>query len=155
MIPVLVLQIFLFPVVAGNLMNVWVNSRRTLALQEAASNMGSTIQQMYFALDHPTVPAATTTDQLGLPPFIDGYFYTANATLQPSGSTTNSSQVLRITLTLIATPTKATSQVTLGWDAQWDTTTIFVSNSMNPSVYAQKIINGNAIATVKLGFGGH
>jgi hypothetical protein len=149
MIPILILQIFLFPVVAGYLMNVWVNSRRTLALQEAASNMGSTIQQMYFALAHPTVPAGTTSTQLGLPQFIDGYYYTANATLQSSGSTPSSSQVLKITLTLITTSIKATSQVILGAYAQWNATTVFVSNSMNQKAYAQKI----GTTTIKLWFG--
>ena len=115
MIPILILQIFLFPVVASYLMNVWVDSRRTLVLQDAASNMGSTIQQMYFALNHPTIPAGTTSDQFGLPPYIDGYSYTANATLQPSGSATNSSQVLEITVRLVTTKYRGNSLSPLGF----------------------------------------
>jgi hypothetical protein len=131
-------------------MNVWVDSRRTLVLQDAASNMGSTIQQMYFALNHPTVPAGTTFDQFGLPPYIDGYFYTANATLQPSGAATNSSQVLKITVRLATTKYQVTSSVLLGSIAQWNTTTTFVSNSTNASAYAEKFQDG----TIRLGFGG-
>lgn len=150
MIPILILQIFLFPVVANYLMSTWVDSRRTLVLQEAASNMGSTIQQMYFALNHATIPAGTTTDQFGLPPYIDGYFYTANATLQPSGAATNSSQVLKITVRLVTTRYEVTSSVLLGQNAQWDLPTIFVSNSTNAHAYAEKFQNG----TIELGFGG-
>lgn len=150
MIPILILQIILFPIVANYLMNVWVDSRRTLILQDAASNMGSAIQQMYFALNHPTIPAGTTSRQFGLPPYIDGYPYTANATLQPSGAATNSSQVLEITLRLVTTKYEATSSVLLGSIARWDSTTTFASNSTNANAYAQKFQNG----TIRLGFGG-
>lgn len=150
MIPILILQIFLFPVVANYLMTVWVDSRRTLVLQDAASNMGSTMQQMYFALNHATIPVGTTTDQFGLPPYIDGYSYTASATLQPSGAATNSSQVLKITVRLVTTKYEVTSSVLLGQNAQWDLPTTFVSNSTNANAYAKKFQNG----TIKLGFGG-
>jgi hypothetical protein len=150
MIPILVLQIFLFPVVASYLMNVWVDSRRTLVLQDAASNMGSAIQQMYFALNHPTIPAGTTSDQFGLPPYIEGYYYAANATLQSSGSVANSSQVLEITVRLVTTKYQVTASVLLGSNAQWDLPTTFVSNSTNANAYAEKFQNG----TIKLGFGG-
>jgi hypothetical protein len=150
MIPILILQILLFPIVASYLMNVWVDSRRTLVLQDAASNMGSTIQQMYFALNHPTIPAGTTSNQFGLPPYIDGYPYTANATLQPSGAATNSSQVLQITVRLVTTKYVVTSSVLLGSIAQWNGTTIFMSNSTKSNAYAQKFQNG----TIRLWFGG-
>ena len=151
MIPILVMQIILFPAVASYLMNVWVDSRRTLVLQEAASNMGSTIQQLYFALNHATIPAGTTSDQFGLPPHIDGYYYTANATLQPSGSAVNSSQVLKITVRLVTTKYEVTSSVLLGQNAQWDLPTTFVSNSTKANAYASKFQNG----TIELGFGAH
>ena len=150
MIPILILQIFLFPVVASYLMNVWVDSRRTLVLQDAASNIGSTIQQMYFALNHATIPAGTTSDQFGLPPYIDGYSYTANATLQPSGAATYSSQILKITVRLVTTKYEVTASVLLGSNALWDLQTTFVSNSTNANAYAEKFQNG----TIELGFGG-
>ena len=119
-------------------------------LQEAASNIGSTIQQMYFALNHATIPAGTTSDQFGLPPYIDGYWYTANATLQPSSSATNSSQVLEIAVTLVTTTNEATSSVLLGSNVQWNSTTTFESNSTTANAYAEKLQNG----TISLGFGG-
>jgi hypothetical protein len=149
MIPVLILQIFLFPLATSFLMNVWVDSRRTLALQEMGSNMGSSIQQMYFTLNHPTVPEETSTEQLGLPSYIDGYYFTAKATIQASDFA-GSSQILEITLTLATTNIEVTSSAILGSNAQWDATTTFVSNSTNASVYAEKFQNG----TIQLGFGG-
>jgi len=149
MIPILIAQIILFPILASTLMNVWVTSRNTLVLQDAASNLGSTLQQTYFALDHPTIPNGTeTSNQLGLPPFIDGYSYTANATLQQSVQSPNSSQVLDITFRLVSTTFEATSSVVLGPDAQWNPTTVFESNSTNTCVCAEKL-NG----TVELWFG--
>ena len=150
MIPILVLQIFLFPIVANYLMNVWVDSRRTLMLQDAASNIGSSIQQLYFALDHPTMPAGTSYDQFGLPPYIDGYWYMANAMLHVSSSVTNSSQVLQITVRLVTTNTQVTSSVLLGSMAQWNGTSTFESNSTTANAYGQKFPNG----TILLAFGG-
>ena len=41
MVPILIMQIILFPITANWLMTVWVDSRRTLALKEATSNLGS------------------------------------------------------------------------------------------------------------------
>ncbi|HJW97500.1 MAG TPA: hypothetical protein VJ529_00095, partial [Candidatus Bathyarchaeia archaeon] len=52
MVPVLVLQIFLFPLTANWLMTTWVDSRRNLALQDVASHLSSTIQQLYLSLNH-------------------------------------------------------------------------------------------------------
>jgi hypothetical protein len=151
MIPILVLQIFLFPIVASSLMNVWVDSRMTLELQDAASNIGSNIQQMYFSLNHPTVPAGTTSDQFGLPAYIDGYSYTATAKLLPSSSSvTNSSQVLDITVSLVTTKYEVTSSVLLGSTVQWDSATTFESNSTTANAFGQKFQNG----TIELGFGG-
>lgn len=119
-------------------------------LQDIASNMGSTIQQMYFALDHnTTIPAGATTDQFELPPYLDGYFYTANAELQPSTAATNPSQVLQITVRLATTSLEVTSQVLLGSNAQWDSAITFMSNSTMAGAYADKFGNG----TISMGFG--
>jgi len=111
--------------------------------------MGSSIQQMYFAINHPTTPAGKMSDQFKLPPYIEGYFYRAKATLQPSGTATTSSQVLKITVELVTTRYEVTSSILLGSNAQWDIPTTFVSNSTNANAYAEKFQNG----TIKLGFG--
>jgi len=131
-------------------MSGWVDQRNVLLLQDAASNIGSTLQQLYFTLNHPSMPAGATSDQFGLPPDIDGYWYDANAKLQPSTSTTNSSQLLEITATLVTTTTQVTSSVLLGSNVQWNGTSTFESNSTTADAYGQKFPNG----TILLGFGG-
>ena len=149
MIPMLILQIFLFPLTASWLMNIWVDSRRTLALQEVASHLGSTIQQLYFSLNHETISAGTATYSPGLPPFIENYNYIGNATLRAVSGSADSSKVLSITLTLAKTKIIVTTLVTLGPNALWRSS-VFVSNSTNAVVSAEKLSNG----TIRLYFGG-
>ena len=149
MIPMLILQIFLFPLTASWLMNIWVDSRRTLALQEVASHLGSTIQQLYFALNHETISAGTATYSPGLPPFIEDYNYIGNATLRKVSGSANSSKVLSITVTLAKTKITVTTSVILGSNVLWRPS-VFVSNSTNALVSAEKLSDG----TIRLYFGG-
>jgi hypothetical protein len=139
MLPILILQLILFPLTASWLMNIWVNSRRTLELQDAASSLGSTVQQMYFTVNHDTIPAGTSlTQKSSLPPFIEDYSYTGSATLRTVSGSLNSSKVLTITLWLKTVGTKATTSVNLGSNVQWLSST-FKSNSTNAGILAQKV----------------
>jgi hypothetical protein len=149
MIPVLILQIFLFPLATNALMNIWVDSRRTLALQEVTSHLGSAVQQLYFSLNHPTIPIGTTLiDSPGLPSFIENCYYEGNATLKTVlEPALNSSQVLEITLTLATTGTTATTSVVLGANVSWQPST-FVSNSTDACISATKLNQ-----TISLRFG--
>ncbi len=52
MIPVLILQIFIFPLTASVIMNTWTDSRMTIELQETAGHMSSSIQQLYYTINH-------------------------------------------------------------------------------------------------------
>ena len=132
-------------------MNIWVDSRRTLALQEVASNLGSTMQQMYSTLNHDTIPVGTTvTQKSNVPPFIEDYSYTGDATLKTVSFTSlNSSKVLKITLRLKTVGTSVTTSVILGQNVQWLAST-FKSNSTNAGILAQKVANG----TISLSFTG-
>jgi len=150
MLPVLILQIFLFPLSASWLMNVWVDSRRTIALQEVASHLGSSIQQVYFSLNHTTILAGTVTQKVDVPSFIEDYPYTGNATLKSVlDPALKSSKVLEITLRLGTVGTTVKTSVILGQDVMWRES-IFVSNSTNACIIAEKFANG----TVCLSFGG-
>jgi hypothetical protein len=149
MLPLLILQIFLFPLTASWLMNIWVDARRTLALQDAASHLGSTIQQLYFSLNHETISAGTATYTPELPPFIENYCYTGNATLHAVSGSANSSKALKITLTLVKTKITATALVILGSNVLWQQS-LFISNSTNAVVNAEKLSDG----TIRLYFGG-
>lgn len=150
MVPVLILQIFLFPLTASWLMNIWVDSRRTLALQEAASHLGSSIQQVYFVLNHDSISAGTVTQKVDVPPFIENYPYVGNATLKTVlDPSLNPSKVLQITLKLRTVGTTVTTSVILGQNVTW-IESIFVSNSTSACIRAEKLTNG----TICLSFGG-
>lgn len=143
MIPLLILQIFLFPLTASLLMNTWVNSRRNLALQEVASHLSSTIQQLYFSLNHATMQAGTATYSPGLPPFIEDIFYTATAQLRPTATATpNSSNILDMQVILVGTTNAVTASVTLGPNVNWGQNSVFESNSTQAAVTAEKFSNG-------------
>ncbi len=130
-------------------MNIWVDSRRTLALQETASHMGSSIQQIYFSLNHQTISAGTVTQKLEIPPFIENYPYTGNATLRTVlDPALNSSKVLDIMLRLKTVGITVTTSVILGQNVEWVNST-FVSNSTNACLTAEKQSNG----VIRLSFG--
>jgi hypothetical protein len=149
LIPILILQIFLFPLTAGWIMNTWVDSRRTLALQEAASHLSSSIQQLYSSLNHATISAGAVTNKLDIPPFIEGYAYVGNATLRTAlDPALNSSKVLDITLRLMGASIEATASVILGQNVEWQNST-FMSNSTFASINAEKQLNG----VIQLSFG--
>jgi hypothetical protein len=150
MIPILILQIFLFPLTAGWIMTTWTDSRQTLALKETASHLGSSVHQVYSALNHESISAGTLTNRLEVPPFIEGYSYRGNASLRGLDPAPNSSQVLDITLRFVGGRIEAATSVTLGSNVAWDTDSEFVSNSTHASLIAEKMPNG----TILLSFGG-
>jgi hypothetical protein len=150
MVPILVLQIFLFPVTASWLMNVWVDSRRTLVLQETASNMGSTIQQIYIAQNLEQAPPGTVIQKSTLPAFIESYPYTGTASLRPVlEADLNSSKILDVTISLDTVGIAVNTSVVLGNNVLWKEST-FVSNSTDACIKVEKFVNG----TISLSFGG-
>jgi hypothetical protein len=148
MIPILIMQIFLFPLTAGIIMNGWVDSRRTLALQETASHLGSSMQQLYSSLNHESISAGVVNNTLDTPPFIEGYAYTGTAVLR-NASDPNSARILDITLTLVGTGLVATSSVTLGQNVLWGNSTL-MSNSTSAGISAAKLPDANG--TIQLAF---
>lgn len=148
--PILISLIILFPVVANRFMTIWVDSRRTLALQDAGSHLVSIIQQLYFSLNDTTVPVNTTfNDSPKLPPIIDNYYYEGKATLRTVlDPALNSSKILNLRLKLVGIATSVNASVILGSNVQWQEST-FTSNSANPCVSAQKLQN----QTINLRFG--
>jgi len=136
LLPLLILQIFLFPIVVNGMMSNWTDSRQLLALQETAGHMGSNIQQVYFSLNHTSILDGTLSSNLNLQPYIEGYTYTANASLR-SVLALNSTEVLDITLKLIGTSVTTTTSVTLGQNAVW-LSSVFESNTNRTCLIAQK-----------------
>jgi hypothetical protein len=146
MIPILILQIFLFPLTAGWIMNTWVDSRQTLALREIASHVGSSVHQVYSALNHESISAGTVTNSLEIPPFIEGYAYRGNASLRVlDPAAPDSSQVLDITLRFKGSQIEASTSVTLGSNVAWDEDSAFMSNSTYASLVAEKLVDGTIL----------
>jgi hypothetical protein len=150
MVPVLILQVIVFPVAINGIMNGWVDQRRTLSLQEAASHLGSTVQQVYFSLNHETISAGAVVQKTTVPPYIEDNSYTGTATLRSAlDPALNSSKILDITLKLQNVGTMTNTSVILGQNVLWQSSTFF-SNSTNAGIIAQKFSNG----TICLSFGG-
>jgi hypothetical protein len=136
LIPLLILQIFLLPYAASMMMNYWSTSSETIALQDAASHLGSSIQQLYLFINNPALSSTTVTNNLGVPTYINGYAYIGKATLT---SVSGSEEVLNLTLSLIGNTISASSIVTLGQNVQWNSSgTTFMSNSPDACINAQK-----------------
>jgi hypothetical protein len=146
MIPMLILQIFLFPLTAGWIMTTWTDSRQTLALKETAGQLGSSVHQVYSALNHGSISAGQVTNSLEIPPFIEGYAYKGHAVLRSTSEVAaNSSKVLDITLTFLNGRIETTTSVTLGPNAKWIQNSEFMSNSSYASLIAQKMLNGTIL----------
>jgi hypothetical protein len=151
MIPMLIMQIFLFPLTATWMMNVWVDSRRTLALQEVADHLASTMQQLYFSLNHASIPVGKASCSPGLPPLIEDYSYVGSGTLRPvSGSGTDFTKVIDLVVSLSGTKNSVTMTVVLGPNLVWQPS-LFLSNSTYASVTAEKTMNGTE-STITLRF---
>ena len=149
LIPVLILQIFLFPILVGAAMNQWTCDRQSLELQQTASCLSSSIQQIYLSLNHTSILSCTLTNNLNFQPTIEGYNYVGQASIQTIlTADSGSSQVLTIDFNLVGTDINATTMVTLGQNVQWVKST-FVSNPPTTYVIAQKFAN----QTIQLSFG--
>ena len=149
LIPVLILQIFLFPMFVNVVMNQYVDEQRSLELQETASYLSSSIEQVYLSLNHTSILSCTLTSNLGFSA-LDRWLrlhrecYLTNG-LDPESS---SSQVLNVTLNLVGAGISTTTSVTLGQNVEWASST-FTSNSATACIIAQKLPN----QTIKLSFG--
>ena len=147
MIPVLILQIFLFPITASVIMNTWADSSMTLELQETAGHTGSSIQQLYYTMNHASVPNGTMTITLDTPPLIQGHAYTT--TLSHATNLDTSLQIMNVTLKLIGTRDQTSTLVTLGQNVDWQENLAFNSTAHSLSIVAHKTSN-----SIWLSFGG-
>ncbi len=149
LIPILILQIFLFPIFVTSVVNNWVDQRRELALEEIAGHIGSSIQQIYYSLNHTSIQSGVLTSRLDTAPFVEGYAYRGNASLRPiSALPVGSNVILDVTLNLGGSTISATTSVTLGKNVQWESSTL-VSNSTSACITAAKFSDG----TIQLSFG--
>ena len=147
MIPVLILQIFIFPLTASVIMNTWADSSMTIELQETAGHMGSSVQQLYYTMNHASIPNGTMTITLDTPPLIQGHAY--KTTLSHATHLDTSSQIMNVTLKLIGTKDQTSTLVTLGQNVDWQENLTFNSTAHSLSLVAHKTLN-----SIWLSFGG-
>jgi hypothetical protein len=141
MIPVMILQIFLFPFVATMLMDNWASSRQTLELQETAGKLSSTIQQMYYTINRASVSSSSAAMKVALdfPKTIENQAYTV--TLLKITNLDFSYRVMNVTLRLINGDCFASSLVTLGDNIDWQDNLSFSSTTSNIVLTATKTDN--------------
>jgi len=137
MVPVLIMQVVLLPLSTSWIMANWTNSRMQVELQDAADNVGSTIEQLYLSLNRNDVLPGTIRKSSNVPTTIESYIYSATGALK----TANSTKILNLFFTLQGTRTTANSSVTLGPNVAWQSS-VFMSNSTTAFVKVQKASSG-------------
>lgn len=135
MIPVLILQIFIFPFTAAVIMNTWTDSRMTLELQETASHLGSSVQQLYYTINHGSISSGSLTVKLDTPTSVEGYPYTI--TLHDASNSGNQARIMNLTLDLRGTRCTTSTLITLGQNANWVINSRF-SSTNSTSITATK-----------------
>jgi hypothetical protein len=148
MIPVLIMQIFLFPLTATVIMDTWADSRMTLELQTTAGHLGSSIQQLYYTINHGSISSGSMKITLDVPPLIEGRAYTT--TLSHVTHLDTSYQIMNVTLKLIGTKDQTSTLVTLGPNVDWQENLAFNSTSHNLSLVASKTAD-----SIWVSFGGN
>jgi hypothetical protein len=145
MIPILLIQVFLFPIAVKVMTSTWTDARRQNVLQDAADHLSSIIQQLYFCLNRTEISAGNITQASTLPRTVESYPYTAVVdSLVSLGS--DSSKVLTLTLTLEQAGNTATASVIVGPKVEWDEDSpAFRSNSPQASIKVQKFENGTLL----------
>lgn len=139
MIPVLILQIFLFPLAASAIMNTWADSSMTLELQETAGHISSSIQQLYYTMNHASIPNGNMAITLDTSPLIDGYAYMT--TLRHVERPDTSYQIMNVTLKLLGTKDHTSTLVTLGQNVDWQENMSFLSGKQPIILIANKTSN--------------
>jgi len=109
--------------------------------------MGSSIQQLYYTMNHASVPNGEMTITLDTPPLIQGHAYTT--TLSHATNLDTSLQIMNVTLNLIGTRDQTSTLVTLGQNVDWQENLAFNSTVHSLTMLAQKTSN-----SIWLSFGG-
>jgi hypothetical protein len=147
MVPVLIVQIFIFPLAASVIMNAWTDSHMTIDLQATAGNIGSSIQQLYYTMNHESMSNGSMSITLDTPPLIEGYAYTT--TLGHVEHLDTSYQIMNVTLKLLGTKNQASTIVTLGQNVDWQENLSFLSGAQPIILNADKTSN-----SIRLSLGG-
>jgi hypothetical protein len=135
----LIAQIFIFPYTASVIMNTWTDSRMTIELGEIAGHVGSSIQQLYYAINHESMSSGSASVTLDMPPLIEGHAY--STTLTHVAQVETSYSVMNVTLRLLGTKDQTSTLVTLGPNVNWQENLSFLSGAQPLVVKADKTQN--------------
>jgi VCBS repeat-containing protein len=139
MIPVLIMQIFLFPYTAAVIMGTYEDTLVSMELQSTVGHISSSIQQLYYTINHGSFSYGSMQINLDVPQLIQGRSYTT--TLSHVTSTDTSSQLMNVTLKIVGGTEMASSLVTLGTNADWQENLAFNSAAPSLSLAANKTAN--------------
>jgi len=142
--PLLVVQILLFPLVVSTMSFNWASATRDVTLKETASQMASTIQQLYLSLNRQEVSTGTITLASTFPTEIAGHPYTAAGLLKTSFQP-SSGKILVLNLTLQKLGNTVSVQTPMGPNVLWNEKSFFDSSRPNASIEIQKFANGTLL----------
>lgn len=145
LVPVLFIQILVFPFAAQIMATTWADTQKEAELQTAADYLASMIQQTYLSVNREGISAGSITLTFVLPTTIHAHSYTATGTLR----TVDSTGILTLLLELQGTETAASASAMLGSNTQWDEESVFQSISSNAAIHIQKFVNN----TIHFSFG--
>jgi hypothetical protein len=128
LVPVLIMQIFLFPFAAAMIMDTWTTQSRGMELQELTGHLGSQLLQLYYSINHASISSGSLTLKLETPTHIDGYPYTITMINATNPNLTDSPKILKLTLNLIGADAEASTLITLGENAAWNNNAEYHSN---------------------------
>ncbi len=144
MIPVLIAQIFIFPFTASVIMNTWTDSRMTIELQETAGHIASSIQQLYYTMNHDSMSNGTISITLNTPPLIEGYAY--KTSLRHVEHLDTSYRIMNVSLQLLGTKDQTSTLVTLGPNVDWQENLSFLSGAQPIIFVAEKTSDSISIS---------
>jgi hypothetical protein len=125
-------------------MNTWQVSTTTIQLQTTSGQMGSSIQQLYYTMNHGSISDGSMKITLDVPPIINGRAYTT--TLSHVTHSDTSYQIMNVTLKIIGTKVQTSTLVTLGQNVDWHENLAFNSTSHDLSLIATKTANSILIS---------
>jgi hypothetical protein len=144
MAPILLLQVLFLPVATAWMMDYWGAKRMETTLQDVASHLGTTVQQLYYSLNRDDVLPGEVTQTLNVPEYIESTPYT----ITTSSLKIENSTAIDLHLALLHHEVTARVRTVLGSNARLSPSS-FTSNSTATHLSVEKFANG----TIHFSFG--
>ncbi len=130
LVPMMIV-VMIFPMVAGFVVSNYNNEQRTLAIEQASAKVASTIQQVYLIASADTVQNSNITVANPIPTNLEGQQYLMTGTLE--------GEYLTLHVGYPGINVWYDHKLTLGENAEWDSTTMLDSNSPTAAILARKV----------------